>query len=726
MKKIFSLLLAVVMVISLFPVIGVSAATPNSSLDKYKITLDPGHGYNGSSWTGATGAMKWGGEQEDFYNWRIANQTKATLEAAGVKVYMTKSSLEANPGFQSRIDTATNNGSGTFVSIHNNSSDSSSASGSQVFIGNYNYLPDCDARSEEMGITIQNRLRDDVGIRVNTRPYSSDSGSSTYPDGSVQDYWGIIQRGKRARLWACLIVECCFQSNQSDVQTFLLNPQKVLDMGTAIANGIMEYYGITGTPYETTLDSESGASAQNAVVKVNKTLTKGVNNTLNVSGWSVHGDGVSSYEYRVGDGSWQAMAGSFRQDVADAKATYDKCTTLNAFSQNIDISSLPSGKSTVQIRGLTKAGEYYDIANYELFMYPAAGTTYMNVEKTRYALNDAIKITAKGDAKGAWVGLFGANETPGDVASYYWFEMHNGVVTINDLFKDGTANSRASSITPGAYKLVAFVDADYTIDPNVPAVSITLTGKKESCLDSPSSGSSLSKGELLHVAGWGIHPDGIAKYEISIDNGEFFTLDTKHRQDVLNAFPDYAASCADVNGFADDISTSELTVADHTAVVRAVTKSGDTFSIGTVTFTVTPAKYDGKITVNSTADITIDRTGTETLVLGVSPELTVEEVISQFEGDYIITTADGKEVTSFVGSGCIIKLAYEGAYYDAAVIIVKADVDGDGLASAKDIIRAKKYRKDNTVECFEKAADLNSDGVVDANDIKLITQLCIG
>ncbi len=731
MKKIISIMMAVLMLASMMSAIGVTAATtPNSSLDRYKITLDPGHGLTSNGWDGADGATDWGGEVEDKYNWRIANQTKATLQAAGVTVYMTKSSLEACPSFQTRIDTATNNGSGTFVSIHNNSSDDPRPSGSQVFIGNRNYLPECDDRSRELGITIQDKLRDEVGVPVQSRPYSENSSNNYYPDGTRQDYYGIIQRGKRARLHAVLIVECCFQSNQSDVQTFLLNPQKVLDMGTAIAHGIMEYYGISGEKYHTMIEPDglSPVGGENKAPEISAVVQKGTNATYGIKGWSVHEDEATGYEYQVNGGSWTALPAELRSDVANATTSYPQ-SKVNSFNLPLNVSSLNTGANTIKVRGKTASGGTYDIATYNLFVNPAPGTTYMTTNKDRYCLNEPIKITAKGDCEGAWVGLFKDGETPGSVTSLYWFEMHAGEVTVNDLVNDGIANSRASTdFTPGTYKLYTFVDEDYYQDPNIPVKTLTIIDSYHSFLDDPAStGTSVSKGEMIHTQGWALHPDGLSAIQISIDNGAFVNMSTYVRGDVSAAYPDYATCCADMNAFKYDIPTSNLTVSSHTATIQAVTKNNETFEIDVFTFEVTPMAYDGKITLKDDSGLTIDESADgKKEIVGVKLGMTAEQLTALFDGEYAITDAKGDALEGKIASGCIIKLSYEGAFYDTAVIIVDCDLDGNGIASTKDIIRAKKFMADSSVVCYSKAADLDRDGVVSAEDIAAIAQTCVG
>ncbi len=721
LKKSLSVLACLAIIFTMIPFMATEAKATN-----LKITLDAGHGGHDP---GATGARQWGGDDEKNYNLRQTLAAKERLEQYGVTVYLTRSD-DTFVVLEDRPLVAYNNGSDAFISIHNNSFTSSSARGCVVFIPNNNYRP-IKAKSLAIANAIMKRLMNDVGIPKNTDPYTNTSSSVTYPDGSAADHYRVIRYSKiyGGTITASMIVESCFQSNQSDVQSFLLNSEKVKQTGYAIADGIADYYGLSLQNYKNTVDvsASSSESKDGEAVVFNKTMNKGVDTSLSVSGWSLHSEGISSFQYQVGDGAWKTMAGSFRQDVANAYPSYENCNTLNAFLDTIDISSLPSGTSKVTVRGLTKKNNYYDVAVYNITMIPKPGTTYMSTEKTRFALNEPIKITAKGDAQNAWVGLFGVNENPGDVSSYYWFEMHSGEVTINDLFNDGTANSRASSITEGTYKLVAFVDAGYIIDPNVPQITITLTGKRHVALDNPSSTVSVAVGEAIFVSGWALHPDGLKGFEISIDGGASSAIANSPRSDIFSVYPDYATCCADVNGFAQNVATDSLLVGKHTAVVSAITKTGDKFVVETFEFTLTPAPYDGEITAVENSGVVIDRTGTSPVVLGIGDKLSIDEVVALFDGEYAITDENGEELTSdYVGSGCLIKLYYKGAYYDTATIIVDADLDGDGVASAKDIIRAKKFMNNNALDCYSQAADLDRDGNVTSSDLTLMSGVCIG
>lgn len=723
-KKILSFVIVTVMILSMIPMVGVSAKGDNPSLDTNKICLDPGHGKN----TGADGAMKWGGLQEDHYNLTISNQTKKVLEEHGVSVVMTRTSNSYCPSFAERAATAVNNGAGTLVSIHNNSSDSSSANGCGAFITNPYYLPNHAARSSSLGDAILTRLTKDVGIRRWEMYYVN--GSMTYPDGNRADYYGILRQSKMHWLNASVIIECVFQSNYNDVHNYLLNPSKVIDMGTAIANGIMDAYGIgKEEQYFNNVDTSptTCVNGPEMVVKLSRAVTYGVDTALNVSGWSVHKEGVSKYQYQINGGSWTDLNGWFRQDVADVAIAYTNCSTLNAFQQDIDISSLGVGAASLKIRGVTKSNNTYNIAEYFLFVNPTPGTTFMNTDKDRYTLDEPIKITAKGVIEGAWVGLFGVDDVPGTVSSYCWFEMHNGTVTLNDFLKEGIYNSRGD-VTPGTYRILTFVDSGYNIDPNVPEKTITILPRKEFSVDSPSSDVTditYESGDWMHLAGWSVHPEGIASFDLVIDGTSKTKLTKTERSDIFAAYPSYSTACADLYAFAHNFSTSAVALGTHNAEIVVTTKTGETYVIKTFKFTVTPPAYDGKLTAIESG-ITVDRTGDKVKVTGVTEMLDASTVAAMFDGDCRITKADGSALTNgYVGSGCVINLYFGEKIYDSAIIIVKADIDGDGIVTGKDVIRAKKVMSDISVDGYSEAGDINGDGVITDTDISFIASSCI-
>ncbi len=229
------------------------------------VTLDSGHGVNSEGHgTGADGATQWGGVNEVYYNWTITNHCKDRLEEYGIKVYLTKKSAEEDPSFDNRVFPARKNGTQAYISIHNNSSSKPTARGSQIYTVNPNYNSDMYINSARLANTIMKHLNEDAGTIKNADPYYVNSQTgSTHPDGSIQEYYALLWRAKRysegkfrgSKIDAAMIVECVFQSNEADVKDFLLKPEKLQELGYAIADGIIEHYKIKH-PSETDAGTE--------------------------------------------------------------------------------------------------------------------------------------------------------------------------------------------------------------------------------------------------------------------------------------------------------------------------------------------------------------------------------------------------------------------------------------------------------------------------------------
>ena len=101
---------------------------------------------------------------------------------------------------------------------------------------------------------------------------------------------------------------------------------------------------------------------------------------------------------------------------------------------------------------------------------PEEITGTMTTDKTSYTIIDPIMVTAESNGSDAWVGLYGANESPnGGPMSYcwYWVADHNGQAF--DL-KSGTNNR---PVEAGNYKVILFGDSGFT---NVlKTINITIT-----------------------------------------------------------------------------------------------------------------------------------------------------------------------------------------------------------------------------------------------------------
>ncbi len=211
------------------------------------IVLDPGHGGYDSGCSGY-------GLEEKNLTLKIAQYCKAELERySGVKVYMTRSS-DTYVGLQERTDYANSVGANAIVSIHINSSDASSAAGSEVWYpNNSSYRNDLHVSGSELSQDILDRLTalglSDRGVK--TRDYGE---GGSYADGSMADYYAII-RHARENGYLGIIVEHAFISNPSDA-AFLSQDSNLCKLGIADASGIAEYYGLSKGVWEKGTDGK--------------------------------------------------------------------------------------------------------------------------------------------------------------------------------------------------------------------------------------------------------------------------------------------------------------------------------------------------------------------------------------------------------------------------------------------------------------------------------------
>jgi len=209
------------------------------------IVLDPGHD---STHSGASG----NGVHEEVVNFKIAKYCKEELEKySGISnVYMTRNGYDCPyPGTSStednkkRVDFAKSVGADIYVSIHNNSSASSSAKGASVYYPNSNYRPDVGKNGERIANIILKKLVE-IGLESRGIHVRNSEDNTRYPDGSLADYYGVIKNGKLSG-FTSVIIEHAFISNSSDVSKYLSDDTKLKLLGVADAKAIAEYYGLS-------------------------------------------------------------------------------------------------------------------------------------------------------------------------------------------------------------------------------------------------------------------------------------------------------------------------------------------------------------------------------------------------------------------------------------------------------------------------------------------------
>ncbi len=207
------------------------------------VALDPGHD---SSHAGASA----NGVREEVLTLKIAQYCKAELENyAGVSVYMTRTSAACpHPGgssakdIEQRVADAAKAGASIYVSIHLNSSKSSSAKGAEVIYPNSSWKPQVGADGKRLAELIEDEL---VGIGLERRAIYSKNTTigETYEDGSTSDYFTVQISAKEHGIPG-IIVEHAFVTNSSDVNNYLNNEAGLKKLGVADATGIAKYFGL--------------------------------------------------------------------------------------------------------------------------------------------------------------------------------------------------------------------------------------------------------------------------------------------------------------------------------------------------------------------------------------------------------------------------------------------------------------------------------------------------
>ncbi|MSS55343.1 hypothetical protein FYJ55_00070 [Holdemanella biformis] len=206
------------------------------------ICLDPGHGGSDS------GATAFGAKESDL-TLKIAQYCKEELSKYDVNVVMTRTtdtrlSEEAAMDLKNRVEVAKKAGASYFISIHINSAQNSAAHGAEVYYPNTSGNKNLSSNGQNLAKAIQSQLAAlglyDRGIKI--RNYT-DGTTSSNPNSSDQDYYGVIRYAKQANITG-LIVEHCFISNKEEFDKYLGSNAKLQQLGIADAKGIVSALGL--------------------------------------------------------------------------------------------------------------------------------------------------------------------------------------------------------------------------------------------------------------------------------------------------------------------------------------------------------------------------------------------------------------------------------------------------------------------------------------------------
>lgn len=209
------------------------------------VVLDPGHDETHS---GAYG----NGLYEHILTLKIAQYCKAELEEYnGAAVYMTRTTnacayggsiVDTGTCTANRVVYANSVGADVLVSIHLNSSTSTSANGAEVYYPNSNYNSTVGSEGKALAQAIEDKL---VALGLNNRGITirNSEDNTLYPNDSLADYYSIIRRSKLCG-FPGIIVEHAFLSNSSDA-AYLKSESNLKALGVADATGIANYYGLS-------------------------------------------------------------------------------------------------------------------------------------------------------------------------------------------------------------------------------------------------------------------------------------------------------------------------------------------------------------------------------------------------------------------------------------------------------------------------------------------------
>ena len=222
-------------------VAGRSAASgARSPSGKFVVALDPGHG-------GSEPGASANGLVERELTWKIALYCKEALESyANVEVVLTRGSDE-KVSLVERVNRAVDAGANVFISLHLNSGPAS-GNGAEVWYPNdSSYRHELHEEGAQLSSKILEKLTalglTDRGIKVRDSERVDGEGPFYYPDGSIQDYYTVIEASREAGIVG-IIVEHAFLSNKSDSDK-LKSEAFLKELGYADAEGIAETYKLS-------------------------------------------------------------------------------------------------------------------------------------------------------------------------------------------------------------------------------------------------------------------------------------------------------------------------------------------------------------------------------------------------------------------------------------------------------------------------------------------------
>ena len=402
------------------------------------ICLDPGHGGSDS------GANAFGAKESDL-TLKIAQYCKEELAKYDVNVVMTRTTdtrLDevAAMDLKKRVEVAKEAGASYFISIHINSALNSAAKGAEVYYPNTSGNKNLSSNGQNLAKAIQSQLAAlglyDRGIKI--RNYT-DGTTSSNPNSSDQDYYGVIRYAKQANITG-LIVEHCFISNKEEFDKYLGSNAKLQQLGVADAKGIVSALGLQAKNADIdTLAAENRNVLSDGVYTI--ASAKNSNFVLDVSGGSVsRGANIQLYSYN------DTPAQQFR--VSHDAQGYVTFTSVKS-GKVLDISS-GTVKNSANIQQWDSNG-----TEAQKWIVKRTGNAYTIVsgKNTNYVLD----LSSGKVNKGQNIQLYADN---GTAAQQWYIEPYvSKEQRINDI-----AYQNKNVLSDGTYVIRSCKNSDYVLD----------------------------------------------------------------------------------------------------------------------------------------------------------------------------------------------------------------------------------------------------------------------
>lgn len=464
------------------------------------VMLDPGHDETHA------GARANGLEEENL-TLKVAQYCKTYLEEtySDVVVYMSRAGASCPyPGTSSgdcnakRVEDAYQKGADVYVSLHFNSTAGSSttATGAIVFYPNANYNSQAGTEGATLATKIIAQL-EALGLENNGIQIRNSETNTTYPDGSLADYYGVIRRSKEYGIPA-VIVEHAFLNNAQDA-AFLSSEDNLEKLGIADAVGIAQAYELTteDAVYKAQSLQVTDINGGNGTFKMVLTGATPVNRIANIK-FKVYPTENKKKEYtytaeltdkktgtysavgNVGqhgklEGEYKVIAYAF--DAA-GKKTQLLATTFIIESSNPD---------TDGIQVTTKLNAKEKIATVKLEGVQDAKSAYFMVHSVKQGEKKARKYKAVKLANGQWRAKvkIADYKKSGDYVvkayaeSYFgdWYEAASGSFTVEGPTVKKLKVTKLN-LSKGTFRVVANTVASKSGVKQVSVIVKTLDGKK--------------------------------------------------------------------------------------------------------------------------------------------------------------------------------------------------------------------------------------------------------